>query len=250
MLSLFVTLEPPLPQPKVMRPKFESREDAHVLRLVQKWQNSVLPIDRRGKLNPTTIDLNGKTTLITRYIRAQAPPDSVDTIEKAIAFVSMIPFLEDRTALSASVDLWSTSDQMLEIGAGDEAEHAILLCNYFLHFNLRAWVVLGMGVPEGKAAYVLVEERDNLIANGSPSKRNLPTPWSKNKNGMNGLYYILVNPLNGIQYAASDPNCSLTEVHCVFDDKNVSLKIHHYLSMISLFDRFMQIFSHLQIQLG
>ena len=33
--------------------------------------------------------------------------------------------------------------------AGDEEEHAILLCNYFLSLGKKAWVVLGNGIPEG-----------------------------------------------------------------------------------------------------
>lgn len=32
---------------------------------------------------------------------------------------------------------------------GDEEEHALLLCNYFLFFGFKAWVVLGHAVPEG-----------------------------------------------------------------------------------------------------
>ena len=34
--------------------------------------------------------------------------------------------------------------------AGDEEEHAVLLCNYFLFMGKKAWVVLGSGIPEGK----------------------------------------------------------------------------------------------------
>ena len=33
--------------------------------------------------------------------------------------------------------------------AGDEEEHAVLLCNYFLSLGKAAWVVLGNGIPEG-----------------------------------------------------------------------------------------------------
>lgn len=32
---------------------------------------------------------------------------------------------------------------------GDEEEHAILLCNFFLFCGFKAWVVLGHAVPEG-----------------------------------------------------------------------------------------------------
>ncbi len=33
--------------------------------------------------------------------------------------------------------------------AGDEEEHALLLCNYLLHCGLEAWVVMGHAIPEG-----------------------------------------------------------------------------------------------------
>jgi coiled-coil and C2 domain-containing protein 2A len=35
--------------------------------------------------------------------------------------------------------------------AGDEEEHAVLLCNYFLHCGWKAWVILGHAIPEGKS---------------------------------------------------------------------------------------------------
>lgn len=33
--------------------------------------------------------------------------------------------------------------------AGDEEEHAVLLCNYFLWLRKQAWLVIGTGIPEG-----------------------------------------------------------------------------------------------------
>ena len=38
---------------------------------------------------------------------------------------------------------------------GDEEEHAVLLCNYFLYLGQSAWVVLGTAIPEGNQ-YTLV----------------------------------------------------------------------------------------------
>lgn len=34
--------------------------------------------------------------------------------------------------------------------AGDEEEHAVLLCNYFLWLGKKSWLVIGTGIPEGK----------------------------------------------------------------------------------------------------
>ena len=43
----------------------------------------------------------------------------------------------------------SLSKEFLRMLAGDEEEHAVLLCNYFLHIGKPAYVVLGRGIPEG-----------------------------------------------------------------------------------------------------
>ncbi len=97
---------------------------------------------------------------------------------------------------------------MLEIGAGDEAEHAILLCNYLLHFNRRAWVVLGRGVPEGKTAYVLMEEGGYAF---DPKTRTMASP------------FVLIQPTTGHHYAPTDSHCTLTDVGCIFNHENVCL---------------------------
>lgn len=41
--------------------------------------------------------------------------------------------------------------------AGDEEEHAVLLCNYFLHIGKAAYVALGRGIPEG----LCLQQSDN-----------------------------------------------------------------------------------------
>ena len=48
------------------------------------------------------------------------------------------------------------------MGAGDYEEHAILLCNYFNYIdrayrreNVKSYLVLGTGFPEGRTAYVM-----------------------------------------------------------------------------------------------
>ena len=42
------------------------------------------------------------------------------------------------------------TQQFLHMLAGDEEEHAVLLCNYFLHSGWKAWVILGHAIPEGE----------------------------------------------------------------------------------------------------
>eukprot|EP01137_Pigoraptor_chileana_P026493 Opistho-2@7848 len=85
--------------------------------------------------------------------------------------------------------------------AGDEEEHAILLCNYFLDLGLEAYVVVGNGIPEGQTSYVLTKERGK---------------------------YRLWNACTGVSYRQHDTNCPLLEVGCIFNDKNIWANVQRY----------------------
>ncbi|KAI9202742.1 uncharacterized protein BJ171DRAFT_626486 [Polychytrium aggregatum] len=155
-LHLFITLDPPLMQPSTLNLVFKSREEPHHLRAFRKWETSLKYPARNVKA--TCLDMNGYITLITRFIRPQNPPGSCTTVAHAARYVSLIPFLPNRTALAADCSLWSTSDQVLDVGAGDGIEHAILLCNYLLHLGKNAFVLLGDGRLETRVAFVLIVE--------------------------------------------------------------------------------------------
>lgn len=43
---------------------------------------------------------------------------------------------------------FSFSQQFLDLLAGDEEEHAVLLCNYFLSLGKKAWLMMGNAIPE------------------------------------------------------------------------------------------------------
>ena len=43
---------------------------------------------------------------------------------------------------------FSVLQQFLDVLAGDEEEHAVLLCNYFLFLGKKAWLVMGTAIPE------------------------------------------------------------------------------------------------------
>ncbi|TPX51977.1 hypothetical protein CcCBS67573_g09974 [Chytriomyces confervae] len=152
--------------------------------------------------DPTFLPIHCHNTRSRRYIRAQEPPPELLTPRHLLRFVSTIPYLADRTAFAADVSLWATSDQMLELSAGDAAEHAILLCNFLLAKgggSIEAYVVLGSGIPEGRTAYVAM----------------------KAKSGKNANEMTLMNAVTGESYAVKDPHLPLKVVGCVFNDMNV-----------------------------
>lgn len=78
---------------------------------------------------------------------------------------------------------------------GDEEEHAVLLVNYFLYLGKRAWLLLGVAVPEGPTAYVLTAE---------------------------GSDYWIWNASTGEHYSYQDLYCPLQSVGCLVDADNVS----------------------------
>ena len=105
-------------------------------------------------------DLDGKKLFVTRYLHPQKPPaelvdnndtESVDKRMKLLSrFVSLIPYISDSVQFPDLCDIWTSSEQFLRMLAGDEEEHAVLLCNYFLWLGRRAYIVLGYGIPEGR----------------------------------------------------------------------------------------------------
>ena len=60
-------------------------------------------------------------------------------------------------------DLWATSEQVLEMMAGGEVEHGVLLTCYLLGLGRNAYLLLGRGVPEGRTAYTLTVDQSGQV---------------------------------------------------------------------------------------
>ena len=78
---------------------------------------------------------------------------------------------------------------------GDEEEHAVLLCNYFLFLNKKAWLITGTAIPEGTTTYVLTREDS-------------------------GSYWIW-SPSTGEHYNQFDSFCPLKTVGSIVNHENV-----------------------------
>ena len=79
---------------------------------------------------------------------------------------------------------------------GDEEEHAVLLVNYLLHMDKKAWLILGRAIPEGPTSYVLSQEGEG--------------------------HYWIWNPSTGEHYDSSDSFCPLKSIDCLVNHDNVS----------------------------
>ena len=138
-----------------------------------------------------------------------------NTIQTIVHYVSMIPFIQDwETFGSERTDVWCTSSEFLELGAGDWEEHAILLCNFFNHLDQSrgsahtSYVVLGRGLPEGDTVY---------------------TVRINNNTGSNDAKAVLWNASTGRGYECNDSLCPMTHVDEVIGSDNVWINVQPHL---------------------
>ena len=102
---------------------------------------------------------------------------------------------------------------------GDEEEHAILLCNYFLFHGFKAWVLLGHAVPEGMTIMYLAD----LSLSFSVAFFLGETAYVLTENSESGsAVFLLWNPNTGVHYSQHQPHAPLISVGCVFNSENVS----------------------------
>lgn len=193
-LRLFITINPLLPPPKEEERERLTQRDAKMQEFAQGWIKATRKNDRYVRAFAPGAD--GERTFICRFVRPQNPPDDLrGSASQLLRFVSQVPFLDDAAFDGGSLDVWNTSESFLELGAGDQEEHALLLCNYLLGIGKEAYVVLGSGIPEGLTSYVLSIE---------------------------GIDAVLYNACTGRSWTRETlERCPLTSVGCVFNDKNI-----------------------------
>uniref|UniRef100_A0A4X2JVU1 Coiled-coil and C2 domain containing 2B n=1 Tax=Vombatus ursinus TaxID=29139 RepID=A0A4X2JVU1_VOMUR len=193
----------------LQQPKFTDEPDITLLQRAQIFRKDCEAMFPNRRIITTVFNDEGTNILVTRYIRALNPPkqlldlflsDSNATLDIIARFVSLIPCLPDTLNENDGFDIWMSPERCINLTIGNKEEHAILLCNYFLYFGKKAWVLLGTSTLEGQVAYVLTQETSE---------------------------YLLWNPLTGQSHKQFDPFCPLQSADCLFDNENVWFNIQH-----------------------
>ncbi len=227
-LHLAVFLRPPLSVPFKDPLVFSSMEDERLIRYGASWiqqlriyfenMNEIIkrPVD--GRISKRLVqafgnNMNGDAVLICRYLSPQTPPPGVSCLNQVARFVSLIPFLEDWKSFGcASLDIWCTSQEFLDVGAGDWEEHGILLHNLIIWLQLKGatsdsaseewYLVIGSGLPEGDTVYVM--QKNTHSGDGGVSF------W---------------NPCTGDVFVASHKQSPLIDIGCILTAENIFANI-------------------------
>ncbi len=193
-LNLYLTVEPPLAAPDPPRERLDCGEEGEdVVRQCERWRVQLANKFPDRRVNPMVADVNGRSVLLTRYLRRLRPPEQLlsgtstgagggsandddedenpssgsDPASRVAWFVSLVPYASKQSMFPGLQEIWPSSADFLAAMCGSECEHAVLLANYLCGIGKTAYLVLGRGVPEGDTAYALTVEEsgDQLLWN-------------------------------------------------------------------------------------
>ncbi|XP_031347208.1 coiled-coil and C2 domain-containing protein 2A isoform X1 [Photinus pyralis] len=201
-LSLRIHLEPNVPKLTQSMDELESTELPYLNQYIWEWNEKFNLDYPHRKFSALAIDVNGKTSCVTRYIRALEPPQLNTnrfnvTAEQCAQYVALIPFTDSNKFYQ---NVWLTTEQLLKFMIGSVTDHAIALACYLSSLELECWLLMGYGMDQGSTTYVLVREH--------VSESELPL-------------YFLYDVTTATKYNVLDTNCPLQKIFCVINAQNV-----------------------------
>lgn len=142
-MKILITLDPVLAISPVIDDDISTstvtREDVPYVNYAREW------IKRLHDLGPHTktrvykafaVNSSGDNVLICRFLTPQCPPRGFQSRRACLHLLSMMPFMRDSQSFIGEADLWCTTKEFWEIGAGDEEEHGVLLYNYLSYLQM------------------------------------------------------------------------------------------------------------------
>ena len=186
-LSMLMTTDPKISKTDRCETPCPSIEDQSVMRYAKSWVDQFY--SKRSLFSQISHriivpDTSGYEWLVTRFLKSQAPPVGFDNSMQSCAyFVSLIPFLDNWQAFKGQIDMWFTSQQFLNILAGNWEEHAVLLANFFMYISdhspekhgMDVSLVLGSSIHQGKVVScysvgILFNLKIYMISHGNVSE--------------------------------------------------------------------------------
>ena len=134
-MSVYIQFAPALAKPEPTLSDPGVGEDESVLRHAKVWEKECRAASRHTKQRPyraVATDGMGRSVHLCRYIAsAQLPPGfqgaiaDEPTLRQLMRFCHLVPHVTDMSAfnLPPGVDIWTTSQEFLDMCAGDSEEH-------------------------------------------------------------------------------------------------------------------------------
>jgi len=242
-IKLMITLDPLLVPPVNLNPAVETStltaQDKTYGAYAKVWLKDLSQFatyTKNRKYKVFAPNSAGYYTLICRYLCPHRPPKGFESRRGCSHFVSIIPFMKESTAFGTGgeVDIWCTIKEMMDMGAGDEEEHATLLYCYYYFLsrtnsfrsddtvrvravnndynpaypdddvirNESVFLALGDAIPEGETVYIILKDNNrttDYVADG----------------------YLVIDPCSGYTYSAADPRCPLQKINVLATPYNL-----------------------------
>jgi coiled-coil and C2 domain-containing protein 2A len=238
------------------------REDRPYASYANAWMAAIKKYSAATTARPFSIfcaNSSALNVLVCRYLTGMPPPEKFSSRRAVLHLVSSVPFMKDAQSFIGSLDLWCTSRQFWEIGAGDEEEHATMLYNYLYYLLYEGKSPIehsggsggatgsggGGGASSSSSAaapsrstngwdsypsddFVSNESMFLVLGNAVPEGKTtyvLMRDTRRRGSAPHWIYspecYLVINPCSGHVYSAIDPSCPLKAIYCIATPYNV-----------------------------
>mmetsp|Transcript_37280 Transcript_37280/g.57182 ORF Transcript_37280/g.57182 Transcript_37280/m.57182 type:complete len:142 (+) Transcript_37280:3332-3757(+) len=135
-------------------------------------------------------------------------------------------------------DLTCTSQQFLDLGAGDSEEHAILLCNYFNFIDraqgrqkrnenddrskdFHSFIVFGEAVPQGQCWFVCRADKQQQYKHFELWNPMTGECYNFDKTDESLKRLVGQDEAHSMNQRNEDPRCPMKRVWCIVGQENV-----------------------------